>query len=169
MEPYNIKHQHQDPANHSQHSFANCYRLHKRYKHSTNMTKPRSFQWTPISNFIILKQLTQIHPLLVLNAYLDPPRNRKATIFHNNEHTNIIISDPNITFEKCIKTSHIHTTIILQYLSSRKNKLLTPYLSYNILTFIYQNKHYTSYAYKSDTAQSQQITTCANLITYSKS
>ena len=34
-EPYHIKHQHQETANHSKHSFANCYWLHMRYKHST--------------------------------------------------------------------------------------------------------------------------------------
>ena len=42
-----------------------------------------------------LKQLTQTqaHPLHDLNAYPDSPRNMKATIFHNTEHINIIISD----------------------------------------------------------------------------
>ena len=42
-----------------------------------------------------LKQLTQtqVHPLHDLNAYPDSPRNMKATIFHNTEHINIIISD----------------------------------------------------------------------------
>ena len=34
MEPYHIKHQHQITANHSEHSFANCYWLHMRYEHS---------------------------------------------------------------------------------------------------------------------------------------
>ena len=40
-----------------------------------------------------LKQLTQTqtHPLHDINAYSDSPRNMKATIFHNNEHTNINI------------------------------------------------------------------------------
>ena len=40
-----------------------------------------------------LKQLTQTqtYPLHDLNTCLNPPRNIKATIFHNNEHTNIII------------------------------------------------------------------------------
>ena len=50
----------------------------------------------------------------------------KATIFHNNEHTNIIISKPDITPEECRKNlKEIHTTITSQYLSSRKNKKVT--------------------------------------------
>ena len=50
-----------------------------------------------------LKQLTQTqtHPLHDLNAYSDPPRNMTATIFHNNEHTNTVISEPDITPEEC--------------------------------------------------------------------
>ena len=65
-----------------------------------------------------LKQLTQTqtHPLHDLNAYLNPPRNMKATVFHNNEHTNI--------------TS--------QYLSSIKNNIVTYTTPYDI----HQNKHY---------------------------
>ena len=59
-----------------------------------------------------LKQLTQTqtHPLHDLNAYLNPPRNMKATVFHNNEHTNI--------------TS--------QYLSSIKNNIVTYTTPYDI-------------------------------------
>ena len=76
-----------------------------------------------------LKQLTQIqtHPLHDLNAYSDLPTNMKATIFHSNEHFNIIISDLNITPEECRENlKHIHITITSQYLSSRKTtKLLT--------------------------------------------
>ena len=74
-----------------------------------------------------LKQLTQTqtHPLRDLNAYSDPPRNKKATIFHSNEYTNIIISEPDIASEECTENfKHIHTTITLQYLSSRTTKLL---------------------------------------------
>ena len=70
---------------------------------------------------IQLKQLTQTqtHPLHNLNAYLDLPRNMKATIFHNNEHTNIIISKP----EECRENlKHIHTTITSQYRSFRKKQ-----------------------------------------------
>ena len=64
----------------------------------------------------------------------------KATIFHNNEHTNILISKPNITPEECQENlKHIHTIVTSQYLSSKKTtKLLTPHP----MTFIHQNKHY---------------------------
>ena len=75
-----------------------------------------------------LKQLAQAqtHPLHDLNAYLDPSRNMKATIIHNNEHTNIIISKPNLTSEECRKNlKHIHTTITSQYLSPGKNNKVT--------------------------------------------
>ena len=61
---------------------------------------------------IKLKQLTQtqVHFLHDLNAYSDPLKNMKATIFHNNEHTNITISEPDITLEECVenlKQTHI--------------------------------------------------------------
>ena len=67
-----------------------------------------------------LKQMTQTqtHPLHDLNAYSDPPRNMKATIFYNNEHTNIIISKLNIKPEKCRKPqthSHYHHLTIPQF------------------------------------------------------
>ena len=55
----------------------------------------------------------------------------KATIIHNNEHTNIIISKPDIIPEECRENlKHIHTTITSQYFSSRKNNKVintTPY------------------------------------------
>ena len=42
------------------------------------------------------------------------------------EHTNIIILKPDITPEECReKPQHIHTTITLQYLSSRKSNKVT--------------------------------------------
>ena len=65
--------------------------------------KTKTFQWTPIKHQAIeLKQSTQTqtHSLHNLNAYLAPPRNIKTTIFHNNEHTNIIISKLDITPEE---------------------------------------------------------------------
>ena len=67
--------------------------------------------------FYATQQLTQTqtHHLYDLNAYSDLPRNMKATLFHNNEHTKIIMSDPNITTEKCRENlKHIHTTITSQ-------------------------------------------------------
>ena len=57
----------------------------------------------------------------------------KATTFHNNEKTNIIISKPDITPEECRENlKHIHTTITLKYLSSRKNKKVTNTTRYDI-------------------------------------
>ena len=82
-----------------------------------------------------LKQLiqTQTHPLHDLNAYLNLPKNMKVTIFYNNEHTNIIISKPDITSEECRENlKHIHTTITSQYLRSRKNNKVTNTTPYDI-------------------------------------
>ena len=63
-----------------------------------------------------------------LNAYLNPPRNMKSTIFHNNDHTNIIISKPDITPEECRENlKHIYTTITSQYFSSTKNNKVINY------------------------------------------
>ena len=57
----------------------------------------------------------------------------KATIFHNNEHTNMIISKPDITPEECRENlKHIHTTITSQYLSFRKNNKVTNITPYDI-------------------------------------
>ena len=57
----------------------------------------------------------------------------KITIFYNNEHFNIIISDLNITTEECRENlKHIHTTIISQYLDSRKNNHVTNTRPYDI-------------------------------------
>ena len=57
----------------------------------------------------------------------------KATIFHNNEHTNIIISEPDITAKECRENlKHIHTTVTSQYLSSRKNNKVTNTTPYDI-------------------------------------
>ena len=57
----------------------------------------------------------------------------KATTFYNNEHTNIIISKPDITPEECRENlKDIHTTIASQYLSSRKNKKVTNTTLYDI-------------------------------------
>ena len=61
-----------------------------------------------------LKQLTrtQTQILLDLNAHSDSPRNMKSAIFHNNDHTNTIISDLDITPEEGRENlKHIHTTI----------------------------------------------------------
>ena len=82
-----------------------------------------------------LKQLTQTqkHPLHDLNAYLDPTRNMKATVFYNNEHTNIINSILDITPKECRENfQDIHTTITSQYLNSRKTNKVTNTTLYNI-------------------------------------
>ena len=126
MEPNHIKHQHQETANLLNHSFANCYWLQMRYKtqHLYNKIKVLPTDTHLKLHATQLKQLTQTqtHPLHDLNAYLNPPRKMKATIFHNNEHTNITNSKPDKTPEEFRKNlKHIHTTITSQYLSSRKN------------------------------------------------
>ena len=56
----------------------------------------------------------------------NPPRKMKATIFHNNEYTDKIVTDLDITIEEC-KTNLrcIHTSITSEYLSSRNNNKVT--------------------------------------------
>ena len=57
----------------------------------------------------------------------------KATIFHNNGHTNIIISKLDVRTEKCKENlKHIPTTITSQYLSSKKNNKVTNTTPYDI-------------------------------------
>ena len=116
-----------------------------------------------------LKQLTQTHththPLHDLNAYLNLPRNKKATVFHNNEHTNIIISEPDITPEECRENlKYIHITITSQYLSSRKNNKVTSTTLYDIYSSEQTLLHHMS----TKLEQSQQITTLEKLPTYSE-
>ena len=54
----------------------------------------------------------------------------KATIFHNNKHTNIIIPP---TPEECRENlKQIHSTIISQYLSSGRNNKVTNTTPYDI-------------------------------------
>ena len=82
-----------------------------------------------------LKQLTQTpaHRLRVLNAYSNPPKNTKATIFHNNAHTNIIIAEPNLANEECRENlKHNYTTITSQWLIFRKNIKVTKTTPYDI-------------------------------------
>ena len=56
----------------------------------------------------------------------------KATIFHNNEHINII-SEPDKTLKKCKENpKHIHITITSQYLKSKKNNKSTNITPYDI-------------------------------------
>ena len=86
----------------------------------------------------------------------------KTIIFHNNEHTNIIILEPDITSEKCRKNfKHIHTTSTSQYLNSRKNNKVTSTTSYEIHS---SEQHYCIICIQIGTAQSQQITTLEKLL-----
>ena len=98
MELYYIKYPHQETAKHSEHIFTqntNTQQVHDKTNvlSSSNHLKFHATQ---------LKQLTQTqtHTSHDLNAHLDLPRNIKSTIFHNNEHINIIISDPYTTNER---------------------------------------------------------------------
>ena len=47
----------------------------------------------------------------------------KSTIFQNYDPTNIIISEPDITSEKCTTSKHVHTTTTSQYVSLKKKKI----------------------------------------------
>ena len=79
------------------------------------------------------KVVVHTHPLNDLNAYSDPPRNLKATIFHKNEYTNIIISEPDITPEESRENlKHIHTTSTSQYLNFRENNKVIYNTPHNI-------------------------------------
>ena len=61
-----------------------------------------------------LKQLTrtQTYPLHPLNEDSNPSRNMKATTFHNNDYTNIIILESDVILEKYKENlKYIHTII----------------------------------------------------------
>ena len=60
-------------------------------------------------------------------AFLDPPRNIKTIIFHNNEHTNTNILKLDLTPEEC-REKRKHTTSVLE-----KTKLLTLIHHYSII------------------------------------
>ena len=61
-----------------------------------------------------------------------PIPRRLATLFHN-EHTNIIISEPDKTPEECRKNlKHICTIVTLQYCNSRRNNQVFNTTSYDI-------------------------------------
>ena len=104
-------------------------------QHLHDKTKVLSMDTHLKLNAMQIKQLTQTqtHPLHDLNAYLNPPRNMKTIVFHNNKHTNIIILKPDITSEEFRENfKHIHTAITSQYLSSRKSNKVTSTTSYDI-------------------------------------
>ena len=91
MEPYHIKHQHQDIANHSNTDFrilTGCTRdINTQHLHDETKVFPMDTHLK--LHATQLKQLTQTqtHSLHDLNAYLNRPRNIKTTIFHNSEHS----------------------------------------------------------------------------------
>ena len=87
--PYHIKHQHQETANHSKQLCELLLAAHNtNTQHVHDKTKVLTIDTYLKLHATQLKQLnqTQTHPLHDLNAYSDPPRNMKATIFYNNEH-----------------------------------------------------------------------------------
>ena len=95
MEPYYIKHQHQETANHSKcvlQSATGCIQ-DTNTQHVQDETKLLQMDTQLKLHATQFHQLTQTQTqsLHDLNAYSNPPRNMKATIFHNNKHTNIII------------------------------------------------------------------------------
>ena len=136
MEPYYINYLNKETANHSEYSFAHCHWRHMRYKHFTlqnnvlpMVTHLKLFATQP-------KQLTQTqtHFSHDLNAHSNSPGIVKLTIFHNNEHTNII-SNSDIIPDYCKENpKQIYTTIISQYLNSRKNNKITNTTSYDLYT-----------------------------------
>ena len=62
---YHIKHQHQETANHSEHSFLHCYWVHTRHEHSR---PARQNQFLPMGTHLKQMTQTQTHPLHYLNA-----------------------------------------------------------------------------------------------------
>ena len=168
MEPYHIKHQHQQSANHSEHSFAHCPTPDTNTQHPHNKTKvllmgiylkPQATQLTQLTQ-------TQKHSLHYLNAHSDPSKNIKAKIFYNNECTNIIILDPDRTTEECKeKLKHIYTTITSQYSVPEK---ITKSLTTHPMTSFFKTSINFSHMIKAGTVQNQQITTLAQLPTHSK-
>ena len=137
MEPYLIKRQHLETANHSNTALriaTGCTRYsNTQYLHDKTKVLPMNTHLK--LHAIEPKQLTQTqtHPLHDLNAYFNPPRNMKAAIFHNNENTNTIISKPDITSQECRENfKQIYTAITSQYLSSTKNNKVTKNTPYDI-------------------------------------
>ena len=82
METHHIKHQHQETANHLEHSFPNCYWLHTRQNTQQlhDETKVLLMDTHLILHATQLKQLTQTktHSLNALNTYSDCPRNHES-------------------------------------------------------------------------------------------
>ena len=111
--------------------------------------------------------MKKVHPLHHLNAHSNPHRNIKATIFHNYYHTNMIISELNITHKECKENhKHTHNNITFQYLSSRK---ITSHQHHTPWHPSIRTNITTLHAYKIGLAPNQQITTLAKLPIRNKS
>ena len=75
------------------------------------------------------------------------PEIGNPTYFYNNDHTDTIISDPDLIsdyFKENFK--HIHPIIISQYPSLKKNNKITNNTPYNI--YLLKRNIITSHAYK---------------------
>ena len=83
---------------------------------------------------ILNKQLKHKHTLymILMHAQIHPETRKPQSVI-NNEHINIIISEPDITTEECRENlKHIHSSITSQYFSSGKNNKVTNITSYDI-------------------------------------
>ena len=118
MELYCIKHQHQETINHLntalQIATDSTCDTNTQYLHNKTKVLPMDTHLKVHATQLKLIP-TQTHFLHDLNAYSDPPRNMKATIFYNNEHTNIIISKHLRNAEKPQTQSHYHHLTIPQF------------------------------------------------------
>ena len=74
MEPYHIKHQHQETVNRSEHSFVHCYSLHTNIQDLQDKTSVLPMGIHLKLHATHLKQITQTqtHFIHYLNARLDP-------------------------------------------------------------------------------------------------
>ena len=77
MEPYHIKHQHQETVNHSEHRFVHCYWLHTNIQGLQDKTSVLPMGTHLKLHATHLKQMTQNTNTLLhyLNARLDPQIN----------------------------------------------------------------------------------------------
>ena len=77
----------------------------------------------------------RLHTLGLHHLTFRSIQKHKSPTFHNNDHINIIISDPDITPDECKENlQHIYTTITSQYLSFIKNTKvtnITPHIIYS--------------------------------------
>ena len=80
------------------------------------------------------------HPLYSLTLRTKPPRLMKQTIFHNNNFTLHIETEPDITPEESVvNTKNLHTKIAHEYLTTRNHNKITNSRAPDKTP---QNKHY---------------------------